>query len=36
MNIMDFAIKIDKLHLANLVGDALDKIMEFQIFFNLQ
>ena len=33
---MDFAINIDMLHLANLVGDTLDKIMEFQIFFNLQ
>jgi len=30
---MDFAINIDKFNLANLVGDVLDKIIEFQIFF---
>ena len=32
-NIMDFAMEIDKLNLANLVGEVMmDKIMEYQIF----
>ena len=30
-NIMDFAMNIDKLVLANLVGEVMDKIVEFQI-----
>ena len=30
--IMDFAMDIDKLNLANLVGKVMDKIMEYQIF----
>ena len=29
---MDFAIDIDKLNLANLVGKVMDKIMEYKIF----
>ena len=31
-NIMDFAMDIDKLTLANLVGKVMDKIMEYQMF----
>ena len=31
-NIMEFAMDIDKLNLANLVGKVMDKIMEYQIF----
>ena len=30
--IMEFAMDIDKLNLANLVGKVMDKIMEYQIF----
>ena len=30
--IMDFAMNIDKLNLANLVGKVMYKIMEYQIF----
>ena len=29
--VMDFAMNIDKLNLANLVGEVMDKIVEFQI-----
>ena len=29
---MEFAMDIDKLNLANLVGKVMDKIMEYQIF----
>ena len=29
---MDFAMDIDKLNMANLVGKVMDKIMEYQIF----
>ena len=32
--IMDFALNIDKLNLANLVGKVMDEIMEYQIFFS--
>ena len=36
-NIMiDFTLNIDKLNLANLVGEVMDKIMEFQNFLYLQ
>ena len=36
-NIMiDFTMNIDKLNLANLVGEVMDKIMEFQNFLYLQ
>ena len=31
-NKMDFAMNIDKLDLANLVGEVMDEIVEFQIF----
>ena len=31
-NIMDFAMDIDKLNLANLVGKVVDMIMEYQMF----
>ena len=31
-NRMDFAMYIDRLDLANLVGKVLDKIVEFKIF----
>ena len=34
--IVDFAMNIDKLNLANLVGEVMDKIMEFQNFLYLQ
>ena len=30
--IMDFAMDIDKLNLANLVGQVIDTIMKYQIF----
>ena len=30
-NIMDFAIDIDKLNLANLLGKVMNKIMEYQM-----
>ena len=30
---MNFAMNIDKLNLANLVGEVMDKIVEFLIFF---
>ena len=30
--ILEFAMDIDKLNLANLVGKVMDKIMEYQIF----
>ena len=30
-NIMDLAMNIDNLDLANLVGEVMDKIMEYQI-----
>ena len=29
--VMDFAMNIDKLNLANLVGEVMDEIVEFQI-----
>ena len=35
-NIIDLAMNIDKLNLATLVGEVMDKIVEFQIFFYLQ
>ena len=31
--IMDFAVNIDKLDLANLAGEVMDEIMEFQFFY---
>ena len=31
-NIMDLAMNIDELDMANLVGKGMDKIMEFKIF----
>ena len=31
--IMDFALDIDKLNMANLVRKVMDEIMEYQIFF---
>ena len=31
--IMDFALDIDKLNMANLVGKVMDEIMKYQIFF---
>ena len=34
-NIMDFAINIDKLHMANLVGKGMDEIIKFKIFLFL-
>ena len=34
--IMDFAMNIDKLNLANLVGEVMDEIVEFQIFFTFR
>ena len=30
--LMDFAMDIDKLNLAKMVGKVMDKIMEYQIF----
>ena len=35
-NIMDFATNIDKLNLADLVAEVIDKIMEFHILTKLQ
>ena len=34
--IMDFIMNIDKLKLANLVGEVMDKIEEFQFFFTFR
>ena len=34
--VMDFAMNIDKLNLANLVGEVMDEIVEFQIFFTFR
>ena len=31
-NIMDFTVNIDRPHLANLLGEVMDKIIEFQKF----